>query len=128
MTQNLLAYVASHADEGSITSLRELVASLAQSRSWTVAPPTFVHGVDSDSGTRPGDQPIVTVGVLLEVSSPGDSPPTPVSEPHQIVDALTRFSESAGVDFEVELDGVYVGEIRSGKMDRLLSDGLLAQW
>lgn len=128
MTQRLLVYVASDIEETSIESLKEVVASLAHSGSWTFAPPTFVHEVESDSATRPEDEPVVTIGALLVTSSPGESPPMPVAEARRAIDALARFSEHSRVDFEVELDGVYAGEIRGGEVDRLLREGLLAQW
>jgi hypothetical protein len=44
------------------------------------------------------------------------------------VDALALFSKHRGVDFEMQLDVIYVGEIQGGVPDRLIREGLLACW
>jgi hypothetical protein len=128
MTQELLAYATSDLTDEDIAALKALVASLAPSEVWTVSPPRFVDEVDDSSATKPDDEPVRTTGISLAISSPGTAPGTPVSEPERFLSAIADFSGSRQIEFEVQLDGTYVGEISSGKMDRLLREGLLAQW
>jgi hypothetical protein len=128
MTQALLAYVTSDVTDGDVVALNALAASMAQAETWTVGPPRFVDEVDDSSGSKPEDEPVRTMGIVLPVSSPGAIPETPVSEPERFLAALADLSRARKIDFEVLLDDTYVGEISSGEMDRLLRDGLLAQW
>ncbi len=95
---------------------------------WSREPPQFVDQLDDSSRTRPEDEPVRTVGLLLSVTASGEHPSTPVTEPTRVVDALAKFSEARGVDFELQLDDTYVGEIRGGVPDRLVREGLLGRW
>ncbi|HEY3357891.1 MAG TPA: hypothetical protein VGQ83_31860 [Polyangia bacterium] len=128
MTQDLLAYFSSDFTEEDVGALEMLVDGLAQSGRWNLGPPLFVNETDSSSCTRPEDEPIRTVGVLLRVTSRGDVPATPVSEAQRLFDALATFSRERQLELEVQLDETYVGEIRSGQMDRVLREGLLERW
>lgn len=128
MAQHLLAYISSDFSDADVGELRSLIEGLAMHGQWSREPPQLVDQLDEDSRTRPEDAPVRTVGLLLPVSEPGEHPPTSVAEPARVVDALAKFSEEHAVDFELQLDGTYVGEIRGGVPDRLVREGLLARW
>lgn len=85
----------------SIASLRELVASLAQHGSWMIAPPRFLHQVESDCSTRADDELIVT---------------------------LARPSEGRGVDLEVELTVHMRGKYVTASSIGFSAKDLLEQW
>ena len=83
---------------------------------------------EEDSRTLPEDEPVRTVGLVLSVSQAGEAPPTPVAEPSRIVDALAKFSEQHGVDFELPA-GQHLCRRHSGRRTgRLVREGLLARW
>ncbi|HEX5750167.1 MAG TPA: hypothetical protein VFZ09_28310 [Archangium sp.] len=128
MSHGLLAYLSADFSDDDVRALRELVTNLASSGGWSHKPPMFVDEVDDSSCTRPEDEPVRTVGVLLKVSEPGESPMTLVDELMRLLDALSLFSSERGVELEVQLDDTYVGEIRNGVPDRLIREGLLARW
>jgi hypothetical protein len=128
MAQRLLGYLCSDFSESDVIALRLLVDSLGQRGTWTIEAPRFVDESDDTSCTRPEDEPLRTVGVALSVTSPEELPGTPVDEPTRLLEALATFSAQRSVDFEVQLDDTYVGQIRLGKLDHLLLDGLLARW
>ena len=118
MSQTVLAYISGGALDHHVDRLRQ----------WSRGEPRFVDEVDGDSGTRPDDEPVRTIGLLLVVSGPGEHPPTLASELARLIDALGAFSKDEGVDFELHLDDTYAGEIREGVPDRLVLDGLVARW
>ncbi|MFO0696672.1 MAG: hypothetical protein U0230_24090 [Polyangiales bacterium] len=128
MARYLLAYVSSDFTDEVIEHLRSLVKNLATNGAWSREPPDLVDQMEEDSATRPEDEPLRTVGVVLVVSDPGAAEETPVSEPARLVDALSTFSKQQAVDFELQLGETYVGEIRSGVPDELIREGLLARW
>ena len=41
---------------------------------------------------------------------------------------MKNISKAEGLAFELELDGIYVGAIEDGEMDRTLQVGLLEEW
>lgn len=128
MTQLLLAYVCSDFSEADVAELRALATRLADEHAWTAGLPGFVDETDASSCSKPGDEPVRTVGIVLPVSTPGVTPQSPVSEVESWLGELVRFSREQHVDFEVQLDQTYAGEIRSGELDRLVREGLLQNW
>jgi hypothetical protein len=90
--------------------------------------PEFVDETDDSSCTAPEDQPIRTVGIVLTVSAPNESPQTPLDDPTRLVTALARFSSERGTEFEMELDGEYIGDIKNGEASRSIKEGLLDTW
>jgi hypothetical protein len=128
MAQHLLAYITGDYSDEDVEALRNLIDRLTAQGDWCRRPPELVDQFEEDSRTKPEDEAVRTVGLLLAVGKPGELPPTPVAEPTRIVDALAKFSEQRGVGFELQLDDIYVGEIQGGVPDRLIRDGLLACW
>ncbi len=128
MTQKLLAYLSSDFTEDDVVALEGVAKRLIAEGRWLVEPPVFVDDTDSSSCTRPEDEPVRTVGVVLTVNSLGEAPETPVTELERLLDALSAFSRERQVELELLLDDTYVGEIRDGNLDRLLREGLLEQW
>lgn len=128
MTQVLLAYLSGDFSDADVGALRQLGLRLAETLSWTVAPPEFVDHSDAESCSRPEDEPVRTIGIALPVSTPSQRPQTQASEVEAWLGELMRFSLERHMDFEVQLDQTYVGEIRDGEADRLFRDGLLKGW
>lgn len=128
MAQMLLAYVASDFRDQDVLELQALVNALTEARRWTIGPPEFIDDVDDSSCTRPEDEPVRTVGIVLPVSSPGEHPETPVAEVEYLLNRLAGVSQEAGLEPEVQLDETYVGDIKRGQIDPLLRSGLLKEW
>lgn len=128
MAQQLLAYFSGDFTNRDAGDLRVLLEGLLAQGEWARGAPEFIDQLEEDSRTRPEDEPVRTVGVRLEVSEPGENPSTPVNDATRLVEALAGFSLKHGVEFEFQLDGTFVGEVRNGEADRLLRDGLLARW
>lgn len=128
MTRALLVWLSDEFDESDVAALRRVNDELARSRRWTVRPPEFVDETDSSSCTAPDDEPVRTVGVVLDVTEPDCVPCTSREEATAFIDALTEFSGRRGLEMEAQLGDTYAGEIRAGVPDRLIREGLLATW
>jgi len=116
-------------------AMRLRVEQVAASRKWIIGPPRFMSTREGVEGLSPGDTPVETLGGLLEIYSAA----TPWSlarevdlehfgEVNDIVSAMREFSSTHNVRIEFELDGVFVGSIVDGQMDRALAEGLLGEW
>ena len=81
MAQHLLAYISSDFSDTDVEELRTLIERLAVRGQWSQEPPQLVDHFDEDLRTRPEDEPVRTVGLLVSISKPGEHPPTPVAEP-----------------------------------------------
>lgn len=123
--------------EDAIDAMRAAIASLASSRSWTIAPPEFIDEEDNSSSTQPGDQPIVTVGGFVQLYSSfppwGERLPTTVDraqyeEAKAIVDAMATYSREKQLDLVFEYEDEAIGYIERGAPDEGLTVGLLAEW
>lgn len=128
MTQELLAYLSSEFSEEDAAALASVVGGLEHARRWSRLAPRLVDETDSSSCTHPQDRPVRTLGAILTVSSPGEVPETPVSEPQCFLDALAVYSRERQIELEVQLDNTYVGTIQPVGLDRLLRQGLLDSW
>src|SRR5258706_4076243 len=128
MPQDLLAYISVDIVESIVSHVRALAETLSHRADWSISPPLFVDELDETSCTAPGDEPVRTVGLLLKVARPEESPPTPVSEVERFVEALAKFSTDHEVEFELQIDTTYVGTVAHGLPDRLVREGLLATW
>lgn len=124
----LLVSLCGDFDEVDVRALREVAAVLARIARWTLGPPAFVDETDDSSCTRPDDQPIRTVGAVLDVTDPGASGGTPVEEVVRFIDVLAWCSAERRIVMEVQLGDIWVGEIERGVLDRGIRDGLLAAW
>jgi len=124
----LLVWLSDEFDEADAAALRQVVAELAESRSWTVSPPEYVDETDASSCTAPEDEPVRTVGVVLDVTDPDCVPGTSREEAAAFIEALAAFSRQSGLEMEVQLGQTFAGEIRAGVPDRLVREGLLATW
>lgn len=133
--QRLLFYMPGSQESECIEQLRSLVHRMAVQKSWTIAPPTFVDEVEAPD--NPTDDPVRTVGGFIEVYSalppwrdrlPQDIDESNFSDCEFLIDQLRLFSQEHSCQFEFELDGVYVGQIADGMLDKLLADGFLGEW
>ena len=120
--KQLLAYFSGDFTEDDVIAVRELALTLAAIGVWMVASPIFVNTTDDSSCTRPEDEPIRTVGIALPLAN-GDGSTAPVQDLTALVDALAEFSRERNVDFEMELDGTFVGAIEHGVPDQLIQVG-----
>jgi len=77
MAQELLAYFSADFSDDDVAALRGVVERLAKDHKWTLRSPQFVDEVDDSSCIQPGDKPVRTVGVVLLVSAPVETPATP---------------------------------------------------
>jgi len=128
MNRMLLVWLSDEFSEADVVALRQMVEAIAGSRRWTVGAPEFVNETDSSSCTVPEDEPIRTVGAILEVTDRATIPATPREEVAEFIDAMATFSRERDLEMEVELGDTYAGEIRAGVTDRLIREGLLATW
>jgi len=128
MNRPLLIFISSEIIETTVRDLGDLVSGLARARVWTVCEPEFVDQTDDSSCSRPEDLPIRTVGAALDVTDPSDVPSTPIEEVEWVLGQFAKFSTSHRVDFEIELNGTYVGGISRGVFNQTLVEGLLETW
>lgn len=129
--QRLLFFISDDVDDALVDRVARLFDRLASLRAWVIAPPGFVD--ETDEPENPAvDLPVRTVGGVLELYSSKDLAPDldrrHYDEVADVLTALAEFSEESGHEWEVELDGAHVGSISNGKLDRLLTEGLLAEW
>jgi len=128
MAEQLLAYFSEDFEDAHVNALRELTEFMAARRAWTGGSPEFVDDTDDSSGTRPEDEPIRTVGVILPIASGEPGSATPVEDVKAFIEALSEFSRVQQVEFELELDQTYAGSISDGVPDRVVQEGLIATW
>ncbi len=128
-TEQLLVFLVSEPTSETIDAVRSLGATFQRGR-WTLGPPAFVDETDASSCSQPEDEPIRTVGFVLEVTPTRvDGPSTPAAEVERFLQPFAQLRVSdANLEFEVEYRGIYVGTIAAGKLDRSLVDGLLKPW
>jgi hypothetical protein len=117
--------------ESDIDELQTRVRELAASRTWTLDAPEVVV----EPPAIPQGAPLV--GCVLEVYSalppwkdrlPRDVDLRQYHEVAALVEVLSAFSRAKGCVIPCYLGETYVGEIRLGQPDRLLSVGLLGEW
>jgi hypothetical protein len=132
--QKLLFFVAQDVSDAAKAKIQEFVDALAPLRTWVVRPPYLVdvHGAAVRADCGIGD---ATLGGVLEIFSAlsPESLPTEVDRLHleeviALVEALKRFSAKNDLEFELELDGKFVGAIEAGEEDRNLREGLIGEW
>ena len=124
----LLAYLSDEFDDADVTAVHHLGEELRDAHSWKFEPPYFVDDTDDSSGTRPEDEPVRTVGLMLPLSLNGKDQDVPVTNLNVLIKGLARLSRSRHVEFEVQLDDDMVGEIVDGEVDEGIHEGLLATW
>lgn len=131
--QRLLFFIAQDVDENIRDVVAKCVRGLADGSDWSINPPIFIDTVDN-STTREGDSPDEIVGGFLEIYSaidgalPRDVDATNLSEVERLVEAVRKLSSAECLDVEFELDGVFVGAIDCGRLDKSLAQGLLEEW
>ena len=132
--QRLLGYVLEPADD-TVWKVEPWVAELGAKRQWlTGGVPVFVNEISDPGDPGTGDEPIATLGFLLELSPPDQDPATRTSELRACQDVaflihqVASFSAHSGISFEFELDGVYVGKVVNGVLNKTLQEGLLDEW
>lgn len=129
---SFLFYLAEDATPLAREQVATLVRKLAVARPWVLGPPALVDRVDEASGSDPA---VETVGGALEIYSalPPDGLPEDIDRKHleeveTIISAVRELSQRAGLAFEFELGGTFVGAIEDGVIDRTLQRGLLDEW
>ena len=125
-----LLFAIEDADPDSATAIASLIRDLNEQREWMYGEIAFVDGLDEISATQPGDEPIRTLGGVLTLTRPTSDLGQERSQYKDVeflVDRLCEFS-SGGPTLVIEYDGEEVGEIRDGRADVSLSDGLLGEW
>jgi hypothetical protein len=131
--QCLVFFVVQEADDVIRAAIRGMIEVLATERKWVIHAPRYVEEVYAASA-GPGDVPIVTIGGVLEIYSaigtdlPRDTDLAHLEEVECVVRATQVLSADMGIDFEFELDGVSVGTIEGGILDRSLQIGLIGEW
>jgi len=125
----LLFYFSEDFTESDVLALKQAINEIVLTGEWPGQPPELIDKTDvTDS-----DEPIRTVGGFVPLPSPD-----PKLDRHneqacyeavkRLVDVLSLLTEKTGCEFELELDGTYVGDISHGKPDKLVTVGLLEEW
>ncbi|MEO8378056.1 MAG: hypothetical protein ABI779_00185 [Acidobacteriota bacterium] len=126
----MLFYVVGDVDDALIEHLRDAIDDVAESRDWTVGPPTFIEEDDENDNE-------VLVGGTFEMYTAlppwAEKLDPKVDQAHfnevtSIVSAMKRFSDRTGATVVFEIDDHSVGEIAHGTLDRTLQVGLLGEW
>lgn len=136
--QTLQFIVDSEIQPQHVEQVRVAIEALAYKKSkWVLGAPTFIDSIETSIHDRQGDQPIRTLGGMLHIYSatppwchtlPKEIDRQHYEEVYFIVQQMRQLSEITRLTFAFELDGVSVGWIREGKMDKLLEIGLLSEW
>ena len=133
--QKLLFFVAQDFDDAARANVRDFVLRLAGIRQWLNGPPRFINSREESADMSRGDMAVETVGGYLEIYSalppwelPRETDIQHLAEVTELVSALSDFSREHCLAIEFELDGIFVGAIDDGKMDRSLAEGLLGEW
>lgn len=115
-----------------------LAERLEDLRPWTVGPPEFVDMIDEAGCTDPGDEPVRTVGVYIELYSGlppwGERIPLTVDraqydEAHDLVFAMAEFARTHRVELVVGYDEESIGDIdANGTPDRGILTVFLEEW
>lgn len=129
---SFLFYLAEDPTPQAREQVATLVAKLTGAWPWVLGPPVLVDRVDEASGS---DAAVETLGGALEIYSalPPHGLPMDVDRKHleeveAIVAGVRELSQRAGLAFEFELGGTFVGAIENGVIDRTLQSGLLDEW
>lgn len=128
MPHELLAYLSDEFDDDDVTAMSALAADLRDAHGWKLEAPYFVDETDDGGRTRPEDEPIRTVGLILPLSLDGEEQDVPVTDLNVLVEALAGLSSSRHVEIELQLDDDSVGWIVDGDPDDAIREGLLATW
>jgi hypothetical protein len=117
------------------SALFELVGELASSRSWQCGPPQVIDDQESFGSDALNDVEAATLGGRLEIYSaipvgtlPRDLDLQAFHDASVFISRVAEFSREHAVTIDFYLDAALVGEIRQGRLDRLLSEGLLGEW
>lgn len=131
--QKFLFFVAQDINDSIRDKIIQLIINIASSRSWIIGPPRIISIIDKMEAKQ--DSPIETLGGELEIYSathpltlPRDIDRQHLEEVEAIVEAVRVLSEHEQLAFEFELDGVYVGAIDDGIINKTLRVGLLNEW
>lgn len=129
---SFLFYLAEDSTPQAKEQIATLIAGLSGARQWVLGPPVLVDRVDEAAGS---DSAVETLGGALEIYSalPPNGLPEDVDRMHleeveTIVSSVRALSQRAGLTFEFELGGTFVGVIEDGVVDRTLQRGLLDEW
>lgn len=135
--QNLLFFMPNDFQNELRNQIATLIAHVGDMRAWTISAPIVVDVLDSADATPLLDNNRKPqFGVLIRIYSalsewkdklPQDVDCKQLKECEVLVKALEQFSAANGVDFEGELDDVFVGEIRQGHRDKSLTM-FLGEW
>src|SRR6201992_1115742 len=128
---NLLFCVIGDIDDSLRVAMQRLIDGLATSRSWVLAPPEFVDENEDPSDLEPDEDPLETLGGVLQLYStfppleiPKEVDLAQLRDVEATISALQDFSKVHGVSLEFFFQNESVGEIENGKLDVGLAEGL----
>jgi hypothetical protein len=105
---------------------------LLNAQQWNHGIPQFFDQIDDESCTRPEDVPIRSVGCVLSfpnnVEREINIEQASYADVSLLVSLLEDYSRENAEEFDIELDGEYIGSIEDGEVDQSLTVGLLDAW
>ena len=119
----LLLFIAEDFSEDDVAAFRATVTRMRTTLKWGGAKPVFVDETDAEEELR-------TVGAALSLPgrTMGTSERDAFHSAERLIEAARGGSAECQLDFELELDGVFVGDIEAGTLSRTLREGLLDPW
>ncbi|WP_159086495.1 hypothetical protein [Burkholderia sp. LA-2-3-30-S1-D2] len=129
--KQLVAVISSDFDDDSASSFQAFIESL-HNQQWHHGAPLFFDEVDEEGCYRPEDIPVRSVGCVLNFPANDERDRSveqaSYADVSSLIGLLERYSQDHVLEFEVELDGTYVGTIEDGKANRTLAVGLMEAW
>lgn len=113
-------------------ALKNTLEEMSGERVWTISAPTLVDFVEGSSSLGE-DEEFRNLGGVLEIYSAQERLPVELDKRiygdiEFLVTKLQQLSRDMSIEFEFELEGVFVGAIENGRLDKNLDVGLLGEW
>jgi hypothetical protein len=117
------------------TFLERYVSVLANSREWVLGGPEINEEVEHPEGLGHDGPTFIEVKIKVYSAIPPWNAKLPknideahFNEANQLVRLGTKVSDEFIVDLDFFLDETFVGQIKKGRPDKLLTEGLLGEW
>ena len=125
----LLAFVDDELTDGLVDDILDAVTRAAQERVWSLGPPEFIDGNDTEGIRTVGCVlPLHATHDLSSVRIPPDLDGASFEDTKALVAVLASVSLRRHVDIGFELNGDSVGWLQNGEPDASLRDGLIFAW